>query len=142
MIRITENLSIAEDEMSFTFSRSPGPGGQNVNKSATKATLRFNVADSRSLSPSQRGRIFKELATRIGRDGVLRVAGWRHRTQGANRRDILERFIDLVAEALRPKTPRKKTKPTRAARERRLRSKQHRSGLKQSRRMRFTSDDA
>jgi len=141
MIRISDKLCIADDEISFTYSRSPGPGGQNVNKTASKATLWFDVAHSPSLSEYQRRRLGEALATRIGRDGMLRVVSWRHRTQVANRRDALARFAALLAEALRPRLRRKPTRPSRASRERRLSDKQHRSRLKQARRRRFGSGD-
>jgi len=137
MVRINASLSIGDDEISFTYSRSPGPGGQNVNKTASKTTLWFDVAGSPSLSADQRHRLCTALATRIGRDGMLRVVSWRHRTQQANRRDALARFADLLAEALRPRLRRKPTRPTRAARERRLSDKQHRSRLKEKRGRRF-----
>lgn len=141
MIRINDKLCIGDGEISFTYSRSPGPGGQSVNKTASKATLWFDVANSPSLSAEQRRRLRAELATRIGRDGMLRVVSWRHRTQVANRRDALSRFTALLAEALRPRLRRKPTRPSRASRERRLSDKQHRSRLKQKRRGRFGSED-
>ncbi len=141
MIRINDKLRIGDGEISFTYSRSPGPGGQNVNKTASKATLWFDVANSPSLSADQRRRLRSELATRIGRDGMLRVVSWRHRTQLANRRDALARFTGLLAEALRPRLRRKPTRPSRASRERRLSDKQHRSRLKQTRRGRLGSGD-
>lgn len=141
MIRINDKLSIGDGEISFTYSRSPGPGGQSVNKTASKATLWFDVANSPSLSDDQRGRLCAELATRIGRDGMLRVVSWRHRTQVANRRDAFSRFATLLAEALRSRLRRKPTRPTRASRERRLSDKQHRSRLKQKRRRRFGGED-
>lgn len=141
MIRINDKLSIGDGEISFTYSRSPGPGGQSVNKTASKATLWFDVANSPSLSDDQRGRLCAELATRIGRDGMLRVVSWRHRTQVANRRDAFSRFATLLAETLRSRLRRKPTRPTRASRERRLSDKQHRSRLKQKRRRRFGGED-
>ncbi len=140
MIRINDKLRIGDGEISFTYSRSPGPGGQNVNKTASKATLWFDVANSPSLSADQRRRLRSELATRIGRDGMLRVVSWRNRTQPANRRDALSRFTALLAEALRPRLRRKPTRPSRASRERRLSDKQHRSRLKQRRRGRLGSE--
>lgn len=141
MIKINDKLCIDEREVSFTYSQSPGPGGQNVNKVATKVTLRFDVMSSRSLSWQQRRRILDELASRISRDGMLRVVSWRHRTQVANRRDALMRFTSLLTEALRPRPVRKKTKPSRAVRERRLREKRLRSRQKQIRSKRYSRDD-
>ncbi|MFQ5411772.1 MAG: alternative ribosome rescue aminoacyl-tRNA hydrolase ArfB [Phycisphaerae bacterium] len=140
MIPINDQLSIPERDIAFTYARSPGPGGQNVNKVATKVTLWFDVAGSPSLTPSQRGRIQSKLATRIGRDGRLRVRCWRCRSQAANRRGALERFQALLGEALRPRKERKKTRPTRASRERRLLEKRRQSERKQGRRARFGAD--
>ncbi|MFQ5428785.1 MAG: alternative ribosome rescue aminoacyl-tRNA hydrolase ArfB [Phycisphaerae bacterium] len=134
MIEINRHVSIREDEITFTYARSPGPGGQNVNKVATKVTLWFDVMRSAALSAAQRARIRQALRTRINRDGVLRVVSGRHRTQAANRREVLRRFSDLLAEALRPKPVRKQTRPNRAARERRLAEKRRRSLQKQQRR--------
>ncbi len=141
MININDNVSIHEREITFTYARSPGPGGQNVNKLATKVTLWFDVAESPALTPSQRERIRSKLTTRIGRDGRLRVRCWRSRSQAENRRGALEHFQALLAEALRPRKTRKKTRPSRASRERRLREKRHQSERKQARRGRFTHED-
>ncbi len=140
MIRINDHLLIDEDEIRFTYSCSPGPGGQNVNKVATKATLLFDVAGSPSLSEDQRLRIHKALATRLTKTGVLRIVRARHRTQSANRRDAMEQLVALLAEALRPRRARKKTRPSRAAVKRRLEQKAKRSRLKQQRRGRFAGD--
>ena len=141
VIEINDKVSIDEREISFTYSQSPGPGGQNVNKVATKVTLWFDVINSPSLARHQRQCILAELTSRVSRDGMLRVVSWRHRTQAANRRDTLERFVKLLAAALRPRPIRKKTKPSRAARERRLQDKRHRSRRKRIRRERFRGDE-
>src|SRR5664280_3566590 len=85
---------------------SGGPGGQNVNKVATKVTLTFDVAASPSLTDAQRDRIRARLATRISKDGVLQVVSQRHRTQGANRAAALERFVELLRDALAEEAPR------------------------------------
>jgi len=141
MIRINNNLSIDEREVWFTFTRSPGPGGQNVNKVATKVTLHFDVADSSALSEQHRGRLRETLATRISKEGVLRIVRARHRTQTANRRDAVETFVCLLADALRPRTSRKKTQPTKASKERRLTEKARRSRQKRQRRVRYADED-
>ncbi len=136
MVHITKTLSIDDDELAYTFARSGGPGGQNVNKVSTRATLTFDVGASESLSPVQKARIRRCLPGRINRDGVLRVVASRHRTQAANRRAALERFIELLAEVLTPTKPRRPTRPTRASRERRLTDKRRQSMKKQDRRSR------
>jgi len=130
MLRITDDLSIDEDELRFQFARSSGPGGQNVNKVETKVRLLFDVQSSRSLNPDQRSRIKDRLATRITKAGVLHVSSQRHRTREANRRATVERFVDLLAEALEEDEPRVSTRVPKAARKRRLESKRKRSQKK------------
>ncbi|MFI5166812.1 MAG: alternative ribosome rescue aminoacyl-tRNA hydrolase ArfB [Thermoanaerobaculales bacterium] len=134
MIKITPELAIPEAELVLTASRSGGPGGQNVNKVATKVTIYFDVGASETLAPEQRERILARLATRISRDGVFRVTSQVHRTQAANRAQALARFVELLRWALAEETPRKPTRPTRAARVRRVTEKKYRSRVKQTRR--------
>lgn len=134
MVRINRRLDIPEGEISFTFSRSSGPGGQNVNKVNTKATLLFDVAGSPSLSEGQRSRIMRRLSTRINREGVLRISSQRHRSQSANREAALAKFADLLGEALRPVRKRRKTKVPERAKKKRLEEKRKRSRLKRTRR--------
>ncbi|HEX4962696.1 MAG TPA: alternative ribosome rescue aminoacyl-tRNA hydrolase ArfB [Thermoanaerobaculia bacterium] len=133
MIQITPDLAIPDEEVSFTTSRSGGPGGQNVNKLETRVTLRFDVGGSTVLSEEQKGRLRERLATRITRDGVLHVTSQRHRSQAANRDAAVERFAELVGEALREEIPRRKTRPSRAAKARRLEEKRRQSGRKRER---------
>ena len=133
MIIISKNLKIPEAELIFIFSRAGGPGGQNVNKLSTKATLLYNVHESNSLSDSQKEKIKTRLATRINKNGILRVVAMRYRTQGANRDDAIERFAKLLKTALADQAPRKKTKATRASKEKRLHEKKQRGMIKQSR---------
>ena len=134
MIDVTPGLAIPDAELSFAASRSGGPGGQNVNKVATKVTLTFAVASSPSLTDEQRVRILARLATRISKDGVLRVVSQRHRTQGANRAAALERFVALLAAALAVEPDRVPTRPTRVSRQRRVSEKKLRARTKQTRR--------
>lgn len=133
MIRVNKSLSIDETEISISFVRSPGPGGQNVNKVATKAALQWNVLESPALTNVQRSRLLDRLAARINRDGFLRVVSSRYRSQAANRRAVIERFTELLAEALRKRTPRKKTRPTKSSIERRLTTKRLRGQRKRER---------
>jgi ribosome-associated protein len=133
MIEIDDKTQIDESELSFKASRSSGPGGQNVNKLNTRMTLLFDVAGSTSLSDEQKRRLRSALSTRIDKQGVLRVVSQRFRSQEANRQAAIERFVQLVGEALAPRPVRKKTKVPRAARERRLAEKKHRSRIKQQR---------
>ena len=133
MIHITRSLAIPENEISFTASRSGGPGGQNVNKVSSRVTLSFDVAASRTLSEEQRRIILTKLATRINQDGVLRIVSQRTRSQDLNRTDALDRFSDLLRRALTPVRHRVKTAVPAAAKQRRLEEKKKRTVVKQSR---------
>jgi len=139
-IRINGELSIHGDELAFTAVRSAGPGGQNVNKVATKVTLTFDVAQSRSLTDRQRAVLLDRLASRLTAEGVLRLSSSRHRTQRANRREVLTRLVDLLRQLLRPVRVRRPTKPTFGSIQRRLSDKARRAATKRLRRTR--GDDA
>ena len=134
-----EDVHIPESELSFRYSRSSGPGGQNVNKVATKVTLLFDVRSSPSLTDDQRALIEQRLANRISKDGILHVTSERHRTRSANQRDTVERFRILVAGAVRRRAPRKRTKVPAASRRRRIEAKRRRSEVK---RLRSRPDDS
>jgi ribosome-associated protein len=134
MVAIDPRLEIPDSELTFATSRSSGPGGQNVNKVESRVTLHFDVAGSSSLTDAQRERIASRLATRINKAGVLRVVAQQHRTQAANRQAAVERFASLLAEALRRAPRRKPTRPSTAAKRRRLEAKRRRSRLKAERR--------
>jgi ribosome-associated protein len=133
MIRINNDLEIDESELDYEFARSSGPGGQNVNKVETKVTLKFAIETSRSLSDRQKTKIAEGLASRITKDGVLRVTSQRHRTREANRHAAIARFIELVDDALEERPPRKPTKVSRAARKRRIEGKKRRGQVKRLR---------
>ena len=141
MIRITDQLSIPKDELKFTASRSSGPGGQHVNKVSTRVTLRFNVPNSPSLTAEQKHLIFDHLATRINKEGVLRVVCQRTRSQAANKALALERFVDFLQQAFRPRVQRKPTKISPAGKERRIDEKKRRSQVKRGRAWKPSSDD-
>ena len=133
LIEIDEQVRILLRELRFSASRSAGPGGQHVNKVSTRMTLSFDVAGSPSLSDERKRRIASRLGTRMTKRGVLKLHSQRHRSQTANREDLVERFTALLTEAFRERTPRKKTRPSRAGTKRRLLGKQRRAKLKRTR---------
>ena len=132
MVRILEDLDIPEGELTFTTSRSSGPGGQNVNKVNTRVTLLFEV-ESPSLSEQQRQAVRTRLAGRINREGVLRVVSQRHRTQLANRETAVQRFADLLREALAEEQERVPVRLPETVNEKRLEAKRRRSRTKRER---------
>jgi ribosome-associated protein len=133
MIRITDQISIDESELTETFVRASGPGGQNVNKLATAVQLRFDVRHSPSLPADVRARVAVLAGRRLTQDGVLVIIAQRHRTQERNREDARERLIELIRQAAVPPKRRRPTRPTAASRERRIESKKRRSGVKRLR---------
>ncbi len=133
MIKVTNTLSVPEEELRFKASRSSGPGGQNVNKLNTRMTLLFDVRSSSSLSQEQKESIRRRLATRINQEGVLRVVCQRHRTQAANKRGATERFVEVLVDALKKRRPRRKTQVSAAVKRRRREERERRSRLKRRR---------
>jgi ribosome-associated protein len=133
MIQITEDLAIPDEDIVYATSRSGGPGGQNVNKLETRVTLRYDLAGSAALSEEQKTRLRERLATRITKEGVLHITSQRHRSQMANRDAAVERFAELVREGLKEEAPRRKTRPSRAAKARRLDAKRRQSQRKRDR---------
>jgi ribosome-associated protein len=140
VIRVTDHISIDEREIEESFVRSSGPGGQNVNKLATAVQLRFDVRGSPSLPAEVRARLERLAGTRMTRDGVLIIIAQRHRTQARNREDALERLVELVSRAAVAPRLRRPTRPTAAARKRRVEAKKHRAGVKRLRRAKPTLD--
>jgi len=133
-LHITPSLTIPADELRFRFSRSSGPGGQHVNRSATRVELLFDVVHSPSLTDEQRDRIRYRLAPYIDAKGVLHLTAESSRSQWHNRREVVARFQQLLQDALRPQKPRRLTRPSAAARRERLENKRRRSAIKRLRR--------
>jgi ribosome-associated protein len=135
---VVRGITIPQEELSWRFSRSPGPGGQSVNTADTRAELSFDVAASESLPAALKRRALAALEGRLA-DGVLTVAASEYRSQLRNREAAAGRLAELLTEATAPpKPPRRPTKPTRASKERRLADKQRRS---QTKRLRRPGDD-
>jgi ribosome-associated protein len=133
MIPVTSKIALDENELEERFIRSPGPGGQNVNKLSTAVQLRFDVARSPSLPDDVRRRLVRIAGRRISTEGILTIAAHRFRTRERNRQDAVERLVDLVRLAAHQPKPRKPTRPTIASKERRLASKRQRSMVKRHR---------
>jgi ribosome-associated protein len=132
MIRITDTLSIDDSEIQERFVRASGPGGQNVNKVATAVELRFDITGS-SLPEEVKTRLAALSGSRLTADGVLLLDSREHRTQARNREAARERLVALLQQAVRRPKKRRPTRPTKAAREKRLDSKKHRSAKKELR---------
>jgi len=134
VVRITDTVSIPLSELHFRFARSSGPGGQHVNRSATQVELLFDVANSPSLNETQQQRVLSRLRSRIDKEGILHLVSQETRSQLRNREEVVERFQVLMRDALRVPKRRLPTRPTRAARQRRLATKRRRSEIKRDRR--------
>jgi len=123
-------------ELHFSFARSSGPGGQNVNKVESKAVLRWDVVASRAVPAAVRARFRARFARRITGEGVLIVASQRHRERERNVADCLAKLGAMLAEVAKPEKPRRPTRPSRGAREKRLAEKRHSARRKAERRTR------
>ncbi|HEX7994824.1 MAG TPA: alternative ribosome rescue aminoacyl-tRNA hydrolase ArfB [Streptosporangiaceae bacterium] len=135
---VVRGVTIPPEELSWRFSRSPGPGGQSVNTADTRAELSFDLAASQALPPVLHQRALEALADRLA-GGVITVAASEYRSQLRNREAAAGRLAELLTEATAPPAaPRRPTKPTRASRERRRADKQRRS---QTKRLRRPTDD-
>ncbi|HEX3937758.1 MAG TPA: alternative ribosome rescue aminoacyl-tRNA hydrolase ArfB [Xanthobacteraceae bacterium] len=140
MIRVTGHIEIDEREIEEQFVRASGPGGQNVNKLSTAVQLRFDVRHSPSLPADVRTRLERLAGSRLSRDGVLIIIAQRHRTQGRNRQDALDRLLDLIRRAAIAPIKRRPTRPTAGSRERRIEGKKRRAGVKRLRRAKPSFD--
>lgn len=132
-LRVNSRLVIPPGELSVSFARSGGPGGQKVNKTASQVQLRFSVLESASLGERRRELLLKALKGRLTDSGELLIRAQRHREQARNLEDARLRLAEALREALKPKKARRATKPTRASRERRMEAKRQRGRRKQER---------
>jgi ribosome-associated protein len=133
MIRVTDTISIDEDEIEESFVRSSGPGGQNVNKLSTAVQLRFDVRHSPSLPNDVAIRLMRLAGKRLTKDGVIVLMAQNERSQERNRAEARERLFDLIREAAVKPIPRRATKPTKASKTKRLEGKKRRSDVKDMR---------
>ncbi len=139
-LEVFVGLVIPETELQVRRTRSSGPGGQNVNKVSTRVELFFDVAGSAVLNVAQKRRILRQLATRISKEGVLRVASQAERSQARNEARARQRLAELLTAALHVARNRRPTRPTRASVQRRVQTKKQRADIKRKRR-RPTRDD-
>jgi ribosome-associated protein len=134
MLRVSESISIPDSELAFTFARSSGPGGQNVNKVSSKVHLRWNISASPNVPAEVKARIAQHEPSRVTKLGELLITSERFRDQAKNIDDCVAKLRAILLRALHPPRPRKATKPTKAAHRRRLEAKRRRSQTKSRRR--------
>ena len=133
MIPVSENITLSDDEIEESFIRSSGPGGQHVNKTSTGVQLRFDVANSPSLPDDVRTRLSTLAGARLTSDGILLIEATNKRSQTANRKEALDRLVELIRKAEHRPKSRRKTKPSRSVKAKRLDQKQRRGDLKRTR---------
>ncbi len=141
-IVINEDLSIPDSEVRFSAARSGGPGGQHVNKVSSRVILEFDVMHTSVLSPYQKRKIAERVGHRMNQQGILRLQAQRYRTQSANRTDLVEKFIGLLQDALRPVKSRVRTRVPYRVREKRLEEKKLRTQIKRVRQTPKNLDEA
>lgn len=136
-VEVMPGLILKDEDLRVTYILASGPGGQNVNKVATAAQLRFDAAGSPVLSERVRTRLLEIAGSRATRDGEIVLTGRRFRTQQRNREDVIERLAVMIREAAHRQAFRVPTRPGKAARQRRMDGKSHRAGIKRNRKVRL-----
>jgi ribosome-associated protein len=143
MIKVTDSISLHENEIQLDFIKASGPGGQNVNKVSSAVQLRFNAASSSALSEEIRNRLKQISGRRMTAEGILIIEARRYRTQDRNREDAIDRLVTLIRKAAEKPRPRRRTKPSPAAKQKRLTAKRQRGEIKRRRRtVRIATEDA
>jgi ribosome-associated protein len=138
ILAVNRTITIPERELKFTFSRSSGPGGQNVNKVSSKATLHFRAVDSPSLPADVRQRLLAAFKSRLTKEGELVISSQEHRDQPQNIAACLTRLKEMILLVAKPPKKRRATRPTRGSKVRRLKTKKERSQVKAGRRGRWS----
>ena len=133
-LEITKRVRIPAAELIVTTSRAGGPGGQHVNKTETKVRVRWNALHSPALTDADKALLERRIGSRLNEDGELAVTCEANRDQRRNLAEALERLANIVRDAIKRETPRRKTKPTRGSQRRRLEAKKRRSDIKRDRR--------
>jgi len=134
VLEVSDQIQIPDAELTFSYSRSSGPGGQNVNKVSSRATLRWNVQETSALPPGVLERFLSQYASRLTTEGELLLHSQRFRDQNRNSEDCLNRLREMILAVEFPPKSRKRTRPTRGSNQRRLKDKKQRSERKKMRR--------
>lgn len=134
MLSVSDTIVIPRSEFQLSFSRSPGPGGQNVNKVNSKVTLRWDIRETPSLPPDVKRRFLARFGNRINKEGLLILTSHRYRDQPRNLADVLEKLRQLILSVLEPPKKRKQVKRSKGANRKRLEQKRRRSETKSGRR--------
>ncbi len=143
MIQVTDSISLHENEIQLDFIKASGPGGQNVNKVSSAVQLRFDAARSSALSEEIRNRLKQISGRRMTTEGILIIEARRYRTQDRNREDAIDRLVTLIRKAVEKPRQRRRTKPSPAAKQKRLTAKRQRGEIKRRRRtVRIATEDA